>query len=594
MRHSNSRRAQLAVLFMLACTMPHCQLWAAENEQSLFELVSSDVGLCVELTRLGDEVPKFIASEAFQRVRQAQFYQKWVDSPGFQNILGLRNVIEKITQKPIGELASELFGESIVLAIYPNNDGDASAIFLTQTRTDSSLNSAVALWNQNESVEVAALEHDGRRYFRRTESKGSGKPPEVQFYTTIGRTFAVSDREGMIRRTITQAKRSANGGPASTSILASSVYRRARKNIHESAVASAFFNPRAWDNAVAAGSLNDPGLTQMWPRFESATASITLERGIIIDAVIHYRGDDLPETWRQFLKRTAGAADFIKYVPQRAIAAFAGRYDPNVIEELITQEMSEREKKQFTSFRRVSQGLLLGHDLFTDVLAWFEPNWGAYIVPRRELIAGAVPLDGLIAFQIPETASEKEPADKSLRLALDNGLTTGLNFLAAIYNGRSTNEPAVVQTDQTESGTIRWMDSYNAYRPAYCLTNHYLVLSSSPDLITEFLNESEPNSLGSAQQFQDESTRFFANENQVLFVNLSGARRFLSDNRQFFVNQAVQSHSVPHAAASEKIMRLEELSQLFDSAFVAARVESQQIRIVAGAVVRRDTSKPTR
>ncbi len=597
MRQSNIRRASFLVLAVLTFLVANGHVSAADKTHSLFELVGSDVGLFVELTNLRDEVPKFKGAEVFQRVQQTHFYQKWIDSPGFQKLLGVRTIVENITQKPIGKMAAELFGESVVLAIYPRQDGEASAIFLTQTQTSASLESALALWNQSKSVSIAEFKYHGHQYVRRTESKANGDQTEIQFYTVIGQTFAVSDREGMIHRAIALAKRSTADGAAATSVLELSTYQHARKNVPDSAVAFAFFNPRAWDAAVAEGNLEDPALTRMWPRFESATASVTLERGIIIDAVVHYRGEGLPDAWSRFLHKTSGAAEFVKHVPDRAVAVFAGRYDPGVIGGMLgmlTKGLPERDKQQFASFRRVMQGLLLGRDLFGDVLVWFEPNWGAYAVPRQKLVEGAVPLDGLIAFQIPAAGPQDQNAQDSLRAALDNGLTTGLNFLAAIYNGRKNIEPATVRVDPTESGTIRWMDSYDAYRPAYCLTKQYLVLSSSPDLISEFLKGSRQDNLASSRQFQGESDRFFPDENQILFVNLLNARQFLSENRQFFIDQAVKSRSVSDAAAAEKISRLEELSRIFDSAFVAARAEPRRIRIVAGAVVRQSNSAPAR
>ena len=58
---------------------------------------------------------------------------------------------------------------------------------------------------------------------------------------------------------------------------------------------------------------------------------------------------------------------------------------------------------------RLSAAFLLGLDLFDDVLPKFRPNWGFYLVPREPLDKEAVPVEALLAIQLPPVPADNNP-----------------------------------------------------------------------------------------------------------------------------------------------------------------------------------------
>ena len=60
----------------------------------------------------------------------------------------------------------------------------------------------------------------------------------------------------------------------------------------------------------------------------------------------------------------------------------------------------------FESVRQVSRGLLLGYDLFDNIVPLIRGNVGGYLVPRYGAKPGELPFEGLVAAEL----SERPPA----------------------------------------------------------------------------------------------------------------------------------------------------------------------------------------
>lgn len=558
---------------------------AAETQHHLLELVRHDVGLCLEVPQLKARLAELETSPIVERLWQRALVRQWLESKDFQKLKDARNGIEFLTGKPVRQVIDELFGESVVVALYPTANEEPVAVLLTQTVGADVLAKTLAAWNRSENPKIEQREHSGHTYFRRTTAPASEKPGETQHYVTFGRIFVLSDDESMIRQVIDLAN--AASSQDSRNLLDSPVYRKAKGSLSSECFASIFFNPRPWDAQVLRQKDVPPVFDEIWRACESVAIGLRVSNGIAIEAVAHHDETGAGTGWQRYVEATQGPADFLDRVPRDALVTLAGRHHPATLADLMLSVVPEPDKNEFNTFRQVSRGLLLGSDLFADVLPRFEANWGGYIVPTSDADQETPsPIDGLVAFEIPRSVpQDSDNARPDLRAALDNGLNTGLNLLAAFYNGRSPSKTATVRTERRGTTLIRWMDRFGAYRPTYALTDDYLVLGTSPEVVSAFDSAKGDHSIKTSPKFQQVAAEFLQTENQLVFVNVEELRVFLTRNRDLLVEQAAKARSLNALEVRRRLARLEDVLHLFDAVFVAAHFGRGHIRLVCGAAI---------
>ncbi len=590
------------LLFAGVSTQP---LFAADR---LLRFVGADASICVEASQLGERLPALTRSTLLGRLQNSSIYREWLKSTDYQKLEHARETVEKLTGKPIGQFAAELFGESLVLALYPVADGKLAGVLLTRAASEEVLEAALDAWRRAEPWELTRIEHAGQTYFRRAKPAKGKQRGEIQYYVAIGRLFAISDRESLIRQVIdlSQAplknKRTNTktvGGANRENLFDSAFYQRARRSLSRDSVASVYVNPRQLDDLVKPKP-HEPSppqaLVELWRRCESLVFGIRLdEEGIVLEAVAHYKASDASAQWSRLIEKTSGPPDFLQKVPRHALAAVAGRHDLAGLARLFLEQIKrapESKRQQFNNLRQVARGLLLGLDLFDDVLPSLKANWGLYVVPAQQSRGDAPPVDGLMAFELPADAKPSSGDGKAnLRDALHNGLNTGLNLLTALHNGTSPKVLAIVRNrkvsrpPQTDTVLLRWIEGFGPYQPAYAITPDHLVFSSSPKLIEEFLSAETGKRLISDPKFRRWRESFFPQANQIVFVNVAEVRDFIAAEREYFVRQAIRSESITAAEAKKRLKRLDDLLQLVDGAFIAGRIADDHVRLVLGVAL---------
>ncbi len=268
-----------------------------------------------------------------------------------------------------------------------------------------------------------------------------------------------------------------------------------------------------------------------------------------------------------------------------ALVVFAGKQDLAGVDHLAAAEMDEPARQQWQNARQIMRGFLLGLDLFEDVLPKFRPNWGFYLVPRESLDKDALPVDALLAIELPPVPADKNPI--TIRGALENALNTGFNLLAAMQNSKT---PAIVKSKPDAAGEVHWVESVGPYRPAYSVSSDYLVFASSPQVIAEFLSPAEPK-LTAGSLFHVWSRRQHPPEGEVLFVSWQAIREFISAHHDFLLEQAVASHALPREEAEKRLKRLSDVLQVLDAVYVGIQFQPDQIRITAGGLTSEDRQK---
>jgi hypothetical protein len=356
---------------------------------------------------------------------------------------------------------------------------------------------------------------------------------------------------------------------------------------------SVYLNPRAWDAVLRIETIAqsaDAGaraFARLWQRFEALALGVRLQEGIVAELIVRYDGAGLPPTWRRFVEQTAPPRDIWERTPGDALLAFAGPNDLALLGSALAAWAPPGKNRDWDRLRQVARGLLLGRDLFDDVLPKLE-SCGAYVVarPNREAPGQpppGLPLEALAVFTLPSsTATADDPsAVPDLRASLENALNTGLNVLAAAQNAKGSETVAAVRTSEREGLRLRWIEGAGPHQPAYGLTATHLILASSPQLIRDF--EQPPRA--PSPSYEHVAQQYFAGENQVLFVNLARISQFLGDQRESLTRQTAASHGVSEPEAAQRLQRINELLQLLDAGFIAGHLHEDSLRIVVGGVV---------
>jgi len=601
MRKAANQIGQLAIALFVSLLLYTAPAVAAETDAGLLRLVGEDAGLVVEVTGLKDQLPKLQNCEVFRRLQETAIFRQWKASDSFRKLDLSKTVIEQLAGKSLKKIVNDLFGRSIVLAIYPTGKDEAQTVLITQARSADTLKSAVALWNRIDRSEVTRTTFEGYEFVRRTRVGPDGKSLPPQFYVVFGDIFAFSDNEAAILRVI--ALRAAistsptdNRGELNTKsrrhFLLSPAHRAARNALTPKRFVSLYLNPRAWDDRLDFGADKSKAaafMSDFWQRCDSIAISLSVdERGIFVEGMTHYDGranesdGQLSESGGS---ETGTLPAFLNRVPRRAIAVFAGRHDLVEMARVLMGWIPDgRQQDDWNRLRQLGRGLLVGFDLFDDVLPALGRNWGTYIVASTSETAGQSPLDAVVGVELPPPGQIAR-GKITLRDGLDNALETTLHLIASFDNEETTKNTADVATETTQAGThIRSIKAGKTLKPAYALTADHLVVGTSPDSLKEFIGLDADKSLATDPAFRSTAGRYFPLESQLLYVNVSALRRVITDHGALLSSRIAGSEAISLEASAQRVEMLNDLLQAFDTVFVSVHFGSRRSRLIWGIV----------
>ena len=555
------------------------QLLVADDVNPL-QLVGDDAGLCVAATNLEEHLQSFRESAIVERFVESDFYRQWLDGKDYRNVLLAGEQIQSLTGQPVNQLFSELFGKSVVFAVFPGSNKEAVGVLLSQTSGRDKLQSTIDAIAHAQNLSPRKMEHAGAVYFR-----VAGAENGQLLYANLDGLLAVSDNEDAIRRVL-ELYRDAPSATANGSLFHSESYGIALSALSRGTAVSIYFNPRAWDAVVEIdreGSIEQKLFSAIWDRCRFFIAGMRFDNSIVVEVIADYDNTDVPDAWDLFVKQVSGNPAFLNLVPSDALLALAGRYDPAGGGRAVNRLSSTTDDRQWQNFREVLRGLLLGQDLFDDVLPSLGTNWGAYVVANPDSDKDRVPFDALVAMELPANA---EDGSDTMRAAIENGLNTGISLIATMYNaGRAGNEPAaIVRKESDDATSISWIEDLRIFEPAFGIAADYLVFSTSPRLLREFAaregNFTEHSAYSRLQR------EYFSEQNQVAFVDLSALVSFVGANTEFFIGEDESEE------AAAKLERLQKVLGLSDSAFVTLKIDPNRIRAVVGTAAERDQGQP--
>jgi hypothetical protein len=563
----------------------------AGRSPELTALVGEDAGLCVELSGLAGHSRRFVNSEMFRRLQKLPAVRKFLQSKDFQGIQTMRKHLEKLAGRPLESLVADLFGRSVVLAVYPRRDGPPAGVLLTKTAGEKSLADAIKLIERAEPGHVAeTIKYEGAEYQRRTRPAKAGRPERTLFYARLGEVFVLTDRESMIRKVVRLSRFDAKSSPEKP-LSRSPNYQAARKALRGEPVLTAFVNPRAWDAALKlpdAAAGHAPLPAGLWKSCRWVVASVRLDGGVVLDAVLDYDSGQLPSLLREALERLEGSPELLDRIPKTALLAFAGRFDPAVLRSLINTFQAGDAGKTLRPIRRKA-GALLRFDPVDDLLPRLKPGLVLYVVAREAAPAGSIPVQALFAVGLSGT----KPGEADWRGQVEAGLGNAQRFATNVHNVNAAkaggDRPARFASvkSKTDRGLrVHWIDGLADFQPAFGLTPACLVFATAPEVVRQFEAVEKPERLVDVPAFQAWRRTFFADANQILFLNAALLRAHLRRHRDAVLALRVKGGAASRQEAEQELDAALQFLGVVDGAFVAASIGKSQIRLTIGGVTK--------
>lgn len=579
----NSLRGVFAILMAYSLLSGLCLARVRADEPELTSLIGEDVGLCVEIRNLRSHLRDVPSAEWFRRLRELPFVKRWQQGPEFAKWQMGQATLTAVIGQPLDQFASELFGESVVLAVSPSLSGSPVGVLLSRASKDDTWDRVLTLWDQLEAHDVQSKSVFGRS-FQCRKKKANGQTTGPDIYTVkLGRILAISEREELIRDVLARFASMPNADRVD-SLDQSPAYRKAIAALPESCAVRVFANPRRWENDLRKNPAAER-LLPLWQKLEWGSAGIELRDGLIGHAVVHHETTGLPTLWQKLVEASATPSDLAARLPAEAVFAGEARIAPELLRWLSTLDDSEKARTDWQTFGKVTRGLL-GRDLFDDVLPHSRPSLGGAIVPKQPVEERSAPVDGLLAWQLDwSRGSSSLDGQPELRESLDGALLTLLNFAAMAHNSRNPDSPATLRVQHREALTVKWLDRLPPYRPAFGLSSEHVLLATDPQLITAFHDlTGNGRSLKSERLFVAVHSRHITDHSHWLYLNSRAAREFLVEHHEPLSRQVAHWRKLAAPSAAVQLDRVREILTPFDAVFLAAKVTPGEVRFTTGVV----------
>jgi|GEM_PF-1246210 len=562
--------------------------------EDLFRLVQPEATICVHLSGAAENWQRVEDSEFAERLQASPFWADVADNPKLGELKSVQTALETVLQRPLREAVESLFGQNVVLAAFASPGGEPDFVLLLEADNAESIEGALRAWQALDGFQPVELEHRGVKY--RSLAKPGRDASQNPLVAQFDRILVVAQTAERLQRVIDLQLDKSADSLATLEPCAKAIDARP-----DAELAAVYVNPRSLDSAVSYFITNpeQPGFVRAfaWSRCRWLTLRIVLETGrasssagasdeLRLETVVDYDSQGTPEWWQQWVGLATTQRLPLNRIPNEALLALSGQFSPDALQTLVRKAVPTDGQLpgDARKVRRVSQGLLLGLDPLTDLLPALGPNWLAYCVPRSAAEANDFPVDALIALDLqPEespAAARSESGETprpSLQDSLDNALLTGLNLLAAEHNSRTNGPVAVLRHKAVAEGTIRWAEPVSRFRPAYAVSNNFLLVASSPELCEQFLESSASRSASrsAAQEHAAEKTE--TEPTQYGLARSTIARQILKEHREWFLWQA-RRDQLSDDEADRRLQELDSVLQLADDAKFSASLSVSQIR----------------
>jgi len=237
--------AVLVLIFFVSAT-------AVRAARPLSQLVDQKAGIYLESTELDRHIRQFLHSPLATRFKETEVFRNWLQSQDVSNLKQGLQQLETLTEQPLLPLLSDLFGESVGLAVFNNGPKQApSVLLLTTVKDPEKTQSLFQQWFQKTGMQATAAKYlEIPFYSASPQSTDAAKAAPIVYYCFFDRTLIISESEPLLQSSITLAvnlERRQQPLQDQNCLYNLKMYQRARAVLAPEVTGSGFCTPRAWD-----------------------------------------------------------------------------------------------------------------------------------------------------------------------------------------------------------------------------------------------------------------------------------------------------------------------------------------------------------
>jgi len=565
---------------------------------ALLELTPADVGVVLTIDHLRERSQEVVDSQLSRDVQQLSAFRSWLDSEKVRDFLRSRDQIEKFFQASFGEIRDEVFGDAVVLALRLPADkaadpAEARGVLILKARDPKLLRHLVNLINstQQQNGEIAELaehKHGETSYHTRGFAPGDSHLPE-SFVIFDDGTFAFSNAEALIHEVI---DRKAKRGLA-PSVADHPGFRAMSARLPSQSVARLFFDPRSARRLLgslpAPASADDHNVAAMIERYVVAldyvgAALVVRDREIRLQAVQAFQPERIRELAGSWLSEEAtdrpGSRLFV--VPVSAVAMASLEVDFPALYRLLLGFVPDADQLRVRKIETLADGLLLGLDLRRRVLPALGPRVVAYIEPpdfsagNNEALPRGFPFPVVVAAEIDEEAGRDvriEGSREARPAAVADALENALHTMLAAISLDEKRVPATTHIDVRDVDGIGVRSLSTPYPFAFAVDRpgRRVVLGDSADAVSRYLEAGAD--ADSGRRFRTIRAAAFPDSDSYVCLDLAAVHRLAAEHRDRLIDVTARKQGRPAADVGRDFDQVLGLVQLFDAAFLSARVD---------------------
>jgi hypothetical protein len=568
---------------------------AAGGSTRLSTLVPDDVGLLVEVENLGEQAQRFLRGSFYRRFEQFPPVAQW----HAENSRRLDQIAEQVAKQlgmSVDDLWGKLLGQQAAMGVWPSVTGipsDSRALLLVEAGDDGVLERVIDSFCQAQQrvgdiAEARELEHAGAGYQMRMLRRDG---VEIRIYlAAVGKIGVLTGDESVMHKVLELNTQT----PAAGSLAALPAYQAGQLRLRPEAAVRMFVNPRAWEasvNLALNATVEDFGLMQMafletWKiaDYWVASADIRVD-SFVIESFFSFDRQRLPEPLRQLEEGLTGKAHFLERCPTNAALAFAGRLDLGRLSRMLLAN-GEAGEQNLAEVRDLARGLLMGLDVFDDVLVNLGPEIGTFISPapasRETSVAdsGDFPVQWVIGVEAqPRPAGDSRPP---VTQVLDTTLRGAMQVLAGQRDtGAEVTKPAVggprVETQPVAGGTITFLDGIpglpDGFVMTYAVVGNYFFGGTSPAAVRRSIEIDPAESLAASPRVRALLSPRITEPSQIVFVDCRVLRTLLKQHPQLFANVVQLTRGLDPETTHSSLKQLGDLLELAETVVFAGKFD---------------------
>ena len=563
--------SSVARLFGLACVSVLSIALTARGAgpaDDLLRLVPPDAAATLAVEDLRGQARELFGSPLAEGFRRSPAFRAWLASDHFRKFDGARQQIEKVVGEKIATIRDNLLGDAFVLTLRVPPEGQpeqARGLLLARVRDRPLLDRLIHEFNaaQTRSGELTRLlrtDREGVAYWTR-EFRPDDRRPAEYFTVLVDNTFAWSNAEDLVQGVIDRKAgkaRSLDDRPE---------FQRVRRRLADQATVSLFLEP-----GFLRRLLSDPARPKR-PAGDHAAALLGRYLGAMdyFGATLRWRDGVWLQTeeildpgkldpWvRCWAARPAGANPGSRRVPATALAAASLQVDFPSLLSAFRDFVPDTGQARVENLIVALNGVLLGHDLETDVLPRLGPEVLTYLEPpAADNRSPAARLSKVTVVNLGDA--------NGLTASVENALRTTLALYA--LDARHGQGQLRVESRETAGRNVTRLRPTSPF--TFAIDGDRLVLGSSSAAVVRALDGTHIATAGTLEKLR---AARFPKSGTFASVDLQQLHEFVLSHRGPIVERLAARQQRPVADMDRDLDQALALIALFRQAYLTSAVE---------------------